>query len=433
MNVGLVHEYYPPFAVGGAEWSSQALATALARDHDVRVVTPNYGAPERETCGGVSVCRFPSPVRHAPDRVTPRAGAFLTPGFHRRTRRALLDEAARTPFDVLHAQNKHSLPGAFAAARALGIPVVYTLRDLAILCPTGQCQMAWDPAPAACGRFDFWWRTCRPRFMARRARGPTWRTTAGLLREQAFVRYYRRLLGRVDGVVGVSRAILDIHRRAGLRLGRRSAVIANLPYAPGDAVAAPTPDQRAALRSRYAIGPGPVVLYAGKLSPGKGSQVLADAAGLIAASRPDAQILFAGEGEIELPPASARVLGRLAHDELLALYHLADVVVVPSVVPESLSRVGLEAMAAGRPLVGTRIGGTPEQIDDGVSGLLVPRGDARALAAASLRLLGDASLRARMGEAAKRLVATRFGAEASLAKLVAFYRAVIDARREERR
>lgn len=432
MNVGLVNEYYPPFAVGGAEWSSQALATALARDHEVRVVTPNYGAPERETIGGVSVYRFPSPVSLAPGSAMPGPGHFFDPAFYRRTQRALLAEAARKPFDLLHVQNKHSLPGAQAAARRLGIPVAYTLRDLSILCPAGQCLMAYDPAHPECGRFGFWWRVCRPLFMARHASVAPIRLTAGLLREQAFVRYYRRLLARVDGVIGVSRAILGIHRNAGLQTGRRSTVISNPAPAP-DPPAEPCCERRAALRARYGIQPGPVVLYAGKFSPGKGTQVLADAAGLVARPRPDAQVLFAGEGTLQLPAAGARVLGRVAHDDLLSLYPLADVVVIPSVVPESMSRVGLEAMAAGRPLVGTRIGGTPEQIDDGTSGLLVPRSDAPALAAAILRLLNDDGLRRSMGEAGRRLAATRFSADAIVAELVEFYRALIRDRRGEGR
>jgi len=63
-------EYYPPFAPGGAEWSTAAWAAALARrGHRVTVVTPNYGAPPREERGGVTVIRVPFPVKLRPGQI----------------------------------------------------------------------------------------------------------------------------------------------------------------------------------------------------------------------------------------------------------------------------------------------------------------------------------------------------------------------------
>ena len=87
----------------------------------------------------------------------------------------------------------------------------------------------------------------------------------------------------------------------------------------------------------------------------------------------------------------------LPQAELFALYRAADVVVVPSVWPEPLSRVLLEAMRIGRPVVATAVGGTPEAVEDGVTGLLVPRQDPEALAKAVIELLLDPERRERMG------------------------------------
>ena len=95
-------------------------------------------------------------------------------------------------------------------------------------------------------------------------------------------------------------------------------------------------------------------------------------------------------------------------------------------------RVTLEAMTAGRALVGTRVGGTPELIEDGVNGRLVERGNPAALARAIADLLLDDGLRARMGQASRELVQTRFAPEATLERLVNFYHQAI-ARREEQR
>jgi glycosyltransferase involved in cell wall biosynthesis len=75
---------------------------------------------------------------------------------------------------------------------------------------------------------------------------------------------------------------------------------------------------------------------------------------------------------------------------------------VPSVVPDALSRVIIEAMAAGRAIVATRVGGTPELIVHDKTGLLVERADPGGLARAIGRLLGDAALRSALGAAARR-------------------------------
>jgi len=95
-------------------------------------------------------------------------------------------------------------------------------------------------------------------------------------------------------------------------------------------------------------------------------------------------------------------LGAMPNADVLALYPLADVVVVPSIVPDALSRVIIEAMAAGRAIVATRVGGTRELILHETTGLLVERADPHGLALALRRLLGDAGLRASLGAASRR-------------------------------
>jgi type III pantothenate kinase len=76
--------------------------------------------------------------------------------------------------------------------------------------------------------------------------------------------------------------------------------------------------------------------------------------------------------------------------------------------PEPFGGVTLEAMALGKPVVGTAIGGTVEQIEDGVSGLLVPPNDPDAMAAALKKLLDDPALRLRMGQAGRVRLEERF-------------------------
>jgi D-inositol-3-phosphate glycosyltransferase len=117
----------------------------------------------------------------------------------------------------------------------------------------------------------------------------------------------------------------------------------------------------------------------------------------------------------------ARLLGPRPQAEVFDLYRAADVVVQPAVAPEPFSRVPLEAAAFGRPVVASDAGGNAEAVVDGVTGLLVPRDNAAALARALGRLLADEPLRAKLGEQARAHVAQAFGAEAAARALLAAY------------
>jgi len=115
------------------------------------------------------------------------------------------------------------------------------------------------------------------------------------------------------------------------------------------------------------------------------------------------------------------VLGSVPQPTLFALYRAADVVVVPSVWPEPLSRVLMEAMRFGRAVVATRVGGSPELVEDGVTGLLVAPRDPAALAGAVAGLLRDPERRARLGAAAARRTETEFDEERLVGVLLDAY------------
>jgi glycosyltransferase involved in cell wall biosynthesis len=133
------------------------------------------------------------------------------------------------------------------------------------------------------------------------------------------------------------------------------------------------------------------VLFAGRLSPEKNIDVIAEATeGL--------PRIIAGDGPLRALVPDA--LGFVSQEELAALYERAAVVVLASS-REGLPNVVLEAMAHGKTVIATPVGGIPTVIEDGVTGLLVPVGDAVALRTALERVLGDQVLRARLGRAAR--------------------------------
>jgi glycosyltransferase involved in cell wall biosynthesis len=172
-----------------------------------------------------------------------------------------------------------------------------------------------------------------------------------------------------------------------------------------------------------------IVGAAGRLSREKGFGVLVDAAATVLGSRAKVHgspcgvgfILF-GDGplreSLERQIAAAGLEGRFIlagfRSDLDRLLPNLDLMVLPSF-SEGLPNVALEALAAGVPVVATAVGGTPEVIEDGQTGYLVPPGDAAALAGRMLEAISDPAGRSRLTGQGRGCVATRFSFDAQAA------------------
>lgn len=164
----------------------------------------------------------------------------------------------------------------------------------------------------------------------------------------------------------------------------------------------------------------PLVAVVSRLTEMKGLEQFLEAAAALKPRYPEARFLIVGEtapNNLEYLPTLQALAARLGitdrvifagiRSDVPALLSSVNVSVMPSL-NEALSNVLLESMAAGAPTVATRVGGTPEALVDGVSGLLVPPGDSGALARAISRLLDDAPLAARLGNEARTRIADAF-------------------------
>jgi glycosyltransferase involved in cell wall biosynthesis len=415
-------EYYPPFAPGGAEWSNAALAEALGRrGHRVAVVTPRYGAARVEEAGGVEVRRVPFPVKLRKGEGEVSWLVHRNPLFYLYFAWQIWRIGRREGVDVIHAQNKGALVPAWLAARLLGRPVFVTVRDLGLLCPLGMCPLfePWRTFDCTAAQYA---RRCVPFFHkhyhAADSATRRLRRWAALLYAWLDRGLRQFALRRVDGVICVSRGILEVFPER-LVARERARAVYTLP--PG--VTPSLPAEVAGIRSRLRIGDGPLVLYAGKLSLGKGTGVFLEATDLIRTKVPGVRFALAGKGNWPVPEREdVHRLGSLPQKELFALYAAADVVVVPSIWPEPLSRVILEAMALGRAVVATAVGGSPEAVEDDVTGVLVPKGDAAALARAVSELLLDPERRRQLGGAARQRVASVFDETRLVTALLDAYR-----------
>lgn len=172
----------------------------------------------------------------------------------------------------------------------------------------------------------------------------------------------------------------------------------------------------------------PLVGNVAALVPHKGQRHLVDAAALVLPRQPDARFIIAGEGELRAALEQQIHHHRLDkhvmltgfRTDILSLHKAFDVFVMSSIT-EGLGTSLLDAMACGKPIVATRVGGIPEVVVDGETGLLVPPRDPAAIAEAVTRLLLDPDLRERMGAAGLARVRAHFSAETMVANTLRAY------------
>lgn len=231
-----------------------------------------------------------------------------------------------------------------------------------------------------------------------------------------------------DRVIAISAGIAEVLRAAGMPPTKlrvvRSAVDAR-PYA--------RPRDRDDLAAR--LGPpigDPLIGVVAQLIPRKGHAVLLDALPRLIARWPGLQVIFFGRGAEEQALRNQIAgLGLVPHVRLAGfrgdldrLLPCLDLLVHPALM-EGLGVSLLQAAAAGVPVVASRVGGIPEAVQDGETGLLVPPGDAAALATAIARLLDDAPLRKRFGAAGRARMLAEFSPDAMVEGNLAVYRELL--------
>jgi glycosyltransferase involved in cell wall biosynthesis len=383
-------DYYRPFEVGGAERSTAALAEALSdAGIGVSIVTPNYGAARRELIRRVEVLRLPFPQKLEAGELARRrwSGNILLQLWYG-VMVAVLAWRRRVP--RLHVQNSPMIIAGAIASLLSRRPMFATIRDLAYL-----------PGVKAANEH------------------PRGQRLKHLI-DGYYVRLEYRLrlmaLRRATRIVFVSRGLLAIHAdSAPAWVTARSRVVYNIGPAPApkDAEAAPA-----------------TVLFVGKLSTGKGLHVLYEAIPAILREVPDVEFEFVGQPGIGWTPPphdvarNIHLRGRLDEPAVAELMCRSTVLVSPSVWPEPLSRVLLESMSRGLPIVATAVGGTTEALDADTAEI-VPAGSAEALATAVLRLLREPERRRALAQSALKRYKTLFTAEQIVPQMLHVYRSTV--------
>jgi len=190
---------------------------------------------------------------------------------------------------------------------------------------------------------------------------------------------------------------------------------------------APNEEGRPAANAGGEEGPAPCVLFMAAVAGEfiKGFHVAHEACRLLRQTRSDFELVvtFDPPGQID---ELTRSVGWQSQADLPRHYHTADICLVPTIAQDGLSITSVEAMAAGFPVIASRIGGVPYTVSDGVTGLLCEPGDPVDLAAKIARLLDDPALRRQLGLAGRRRFEADFTWETVIER---YWRPLLRARR----
>lgn len=369
MRVLFVNNGFPPEYIGGAEISAFYSAHGLrARGHDCSVLVVHARMPaaieQDYVFKGVPVHRVTYDHR--------AAGGWeqlYDPAVYHAVRTHL--EQVRP--DLVHVHNVSGMSLApFLACRHLGIPTVVTLHDYWMICPNNMLLKAdlslCDPASA-----PNWCRDCYRRY-------DFWGTVP--FRRQV-IRWFTQDVRRF---ISPSQRLVELHAAAGYDPMRFRVLKSGIDL---DLFQSPTsPAVREMIRENLGYS---TALFAGHIVEIKGLEVLAEALPLLRQRVPDFRLLVAGAGDQHLldrlqgaAPGAVYLLGKLPFYELRAVYTAAKLTLVPSIWYDNSPIVIYESLLMGTPVLGARIGGIPELVQEGETGYLFAPGDAHDLVAKAM-------------------------------------------------
>ncbi len=323
-------------------------------------------------------------------------------------RRQMTRLLADHPVDVAHFHIfQHQIsPSVFAPLRKAGVPLILTLHDLKPMCPNYRMYTQGRICEACMGRRFY---NCVRYRCTKNSRFKSLINTVEMYFHYA-MRYYQK----VDRFIAVSR----FYREKMIEFGFPPEQVVHIP------------NFIDTQRFRHVDRDQGYGLYLGRLSWGKGLETLIDAC----AKTPQIPMVIAGTGSLEddLKAEVARrgldnvrFVGYQTGNALQRLIEDASFSVIPSQAYENCPMSVLESLAVGTPVIGSRLGGIPELIEDGEDGLHFTPGDAEDLAQKMLFLWSSDTLRKEMGYAGAQRIAREHAPERHYQRLTGLYEAVL--------
>ncbi len=414
MNIAIVSDVFPP-KCGGSGWSSFYLAQALQeRGHKVRVVMPkegrDFGQSQREY-DGLEITEFIYPAAKIPfvrnytrnEKLYPRFADFLESFFKQHE------------IQIAHGQHYLTIPPTVMAARRSGAVSVATVRDYWPVCYWTTHLRGQEVCPG-CSEIN------RLKCLPANQGLLGYLAAPVSLYMGANLKLKQNWLAQADATLAVSNYIAG--KLADFVPAERLRVLPNfvdLEKLKSEITAAPP----------LAEAEQPFLLFAGKLEENKGARLLLE---LIRQVRPKLPVLVAGEGTLrnELEQTAKaenlnlKFLGWVEHNQILQLMARAEALLFPSLWPEPLTRVLLEAIGVGALVVALDTGGTSDIIQPNQNGLLAR--DLPEMAAQLRHILQPAHIetRARLRQNARQSAREKFSREAVISRVETLYRDLLD-------
>jgi glycosyltransferase involved in cell wall biosynthesis len=410
MRILILSDRIPPENAGGAEKVAWALACGL-RDagHDVHVIAATFEPSFETVREGI-----PTYHLHAQYRMRFQPYRMI---YNPQTAASLHQLYTRIQPDVINAHNIHNglSYSSLSLAHRLHIPVVFSSHDVM---PFAYNRLTHFVDPALCGVQSSAQYRLPPFYNLRQMR-----FRYNPIRNLAL----RWILGHHTQF---RTCVSEAHRQALEANGLSAFQVVHNGIAPGQFQTTSQAVDR--LRTKLNLDERKVILFAGRLTHDKGSLQLLAAFKRLVERMPEALLLLlsrVGLDEQGLNTPEYRHLrdnhvrsgGWLSGDELAAAYGVADVVTVPSICLDCFPTINLEAMDAGKPVVATCYGGSPEAVVDGETGYVINPFDTPALADRLENLLRDDDLRARMGTAAQKRVSQHFTLDQQVRAMLQLY------------
>lgn len=362
MNILFLTKFFTPFDRGGSEWSTQDLASLLTKDgHLVTVVTPNYGTQREVTIDGIKIIRIPFPIKLANPKDSPAPYWTNNVIWFVYSTLFCLYLTFKNRYHVIHIQNNEFLPAAVITAKILRKKTVATFRDYQAVCNLGFCLWHGDQAVPLRDylekEFGFFYEN--------------------YVEDKNFLKYYLLKLAalrgwfiqkilyifasRVDYKIAVSQKVAAIFAANGIK---------NLKVIHNPII----------INKKLSSVPQNKILYVGKLSKGKGVDILLSSLPGITAKLKGVTFEIIGSGHLREKLETfvkdnglgEKVIfrGHLSHDAVLENISKSALVVVPSVWPEPLPRSVIEALLSTTPVVAASIGGIGEIVKNNRYGIL---------------------------------------------------------------
>jgi glycosyltransferase involved in cell wall biosynthesis len=333
--------------------------------------------------------------------------AFISGIYSPSAKRSFMRTIERERPDIIHVHDLYPLlVWILPACREAGVPVVMTVHNYRLTCPTLFHFHKGKVCEKCCGGREYW---C----ILRNCRGDLFESTAFAL-HNVVARRRRLFVENITIFIAITEFARTRLEKAGLPPDRIEILpnMTNLPDSPVD------------------TSGGTHASYVGRFSSEKGLEVLLAAARI----SPSVAVSLAGDysGMPELPhclPPNARLVGHLNETQLHRFYHDSRFMVVPSKWFEVCPLTVLEAMGHGLPVIASRIGSLEGMVEEGVTGLLFEPNNSRELAGKMCLLWEDDELRRKLGQASREKAMSTYSADAYYMKLMNIYKRAVQMRR----